>query len=243
MRSDVVVKALLFDVFGTVVDWRSSVIREGQALARRKGWPEGRVDWAAFAQAWRAEGYTDAIGRVRRGEAPWARVDDLHRRMLDELLARYGIAELAEAEVADLNRVWHRLEPWPDAVPGLARLRRRHVVAPLSNGNFALLTNMAKHAGLPWDCILSAELFGAYKSSPEVYRGAVALLGLEPGEAMMVAAHTGDLRAAGALGLRTAYVPRPLEFGPDGLAPSPPDESFDLVATDFLALSARLDGA
>lgn len=234
------VKALLFDVFGTVVDWRSSVVREGAALVRRHGWAENRVDWAAFAEAWRGEGYTAAIGRVRRGEAPWARVDELHRRKLDELLERYGIKGLEEAEVADLNRVWHRLAPWPDSVPGLAQLRRRQVVAPLSNGNFALLTNMAKHAGLPWDCILSAELFGAYKPAPEVYRGAVALLGLEPGEAMMVAAHPGDLRAAGALGLRTAYVPRPLEFGPNGPAPAPADESFDIVAPDFLALADHL---
>jgi 2-haloacid dehalogenase len=150
------------------------------------------------------------------------------------------LSGLPEAEVARFNRVWHRLRPWPDAVPGLERLRRRFVVAPLSNGNFALLTNMAKHAGLPWDCVLSAELFGAYKPAPEVYRGAVALLGLEPGEAMMVAAHPGDLRAAGALGLRTAYVPRPGEFGPGAPPPPPPDDTFDLVADGFVDLAGRL---
>ncbi|HEX2186300.1 MAG TPA: haloacid dehalogenase type II, partial [Chloroflexota bacterium] len=214
------IRALLFDVFGTVVDWRSSVIAEGEALARAQGWPPDRVDWGAFADRWRREGYSDAIARIRRGEAPWALVDALHRAKLDELLAEHGLAGLAEAEVAHFNRVWHRLRPWPDAVPGLQRLRRRFVLAPLSNGNFALLTNMAKHAGLPWDCILSAELFGAYKPDPAVYRGALALLGIDAHEAMMVAAHPGDLRAARALGLRAAYVPRPHELGPGAPPPA-----------------------
>src|SRR5438105_3377726 len=178
-----VVRALLFDVFGTVVDWRSTVVWEGEALARHHGWPADRVNWPAFADTWRREGYSAAIGRIARGEAPWARVDELHRHMLDDLLAGYGVDELDEPEIDHFNRVWHRLAPWPDAVPGLTRLRHRYTIAPLSNGNFALLANMARHAGLPWDCILSAELFHAYKPQPEVYRGAVNLLGLQPEEA------------------------------------------------------------
>jgi 2-haloacid dehalogenase len=236
------VRALLFDVFGTVVDWRATVIHEGEALARHHGWPEGRVDWGAFADRWRREGYTAAVGRIARAEAPWTRVDDLHRRMLDTLLAEHGLSDLTPEEIAHLNRVWHRLAPWPDAVPGLIRLRHHYTLAPLSNGNFALLTNMAKHAGLPWDCIISAELFRTYKPNPEVYRGAVELLGLAPPEAMMVAAHPSDLEAARRAGLRTAYVPRPLEYGPD--VPEPEagvtDQPFDVVAEDFLALAHAL---
>ncbi|CAA9252533.1 MAG: Haloacid dehalogenase, type II [uncultured Chloroflexi bacterium] len=237
-------RALLFDVFGTVVDWRGTVIREGEALAMRRGWPVDRVDWAAFADRWRKEGYTAALARITRGEEPWARVDDLHRRMLDTLLHEHGIRDLDEPAVAQLNRVWHRLTPWPDALAGLERLQRRYTVAPLSNGDFALLTNMAKHAALPWDCILSAELFGAYKQRPEVYLGAVQLLGIAPAEALMVAAHPSDLDAARAAGLRTAYVPRPLEFGapttePQGVT-SPLPSRFDVIADDFLALAAAL---
>ena len=230
------VQALVFDVFGTVVDWRGTVIREGEALGRRHGLA---VDWPRFADAWRREGYVEAIARIRRGEAAWEIVDVLHRRMLDELLARHGVHGLPEDEIARFNRVWHRLAPWPDAVPGLARLKRRYTIAPLSNGNVALLTNMARHAGLPWDCILSAELFGAYKPDPAVYRGAARLLGLAPEDLMMVAAHGGDLRSAGALGLRTAFVARPLEHGPDR-APEAPDPSVDLVAGDFLDLADQL---
>jgi 2-haloacid dehalogenase len=232
---------LLFDVFGTVVDWRGTVIHEGEALARHHGWASGRVDWPAFADRWRREGYSAAIGRIVRGEEPWARVDDLHRRKLDELLVEYSIRDLFPEEINHLNRVWHRLAPWPDAVPGLTRLRHHYTLSPLSNGNFALLTNMAKHAGLPWDCIISAELFHAYKPKPEVYLGAAHLLGLEPGQAMMVAAHASDLEAARAVGLRTAYVPRPLEYG-EGSATSEPatPPSFDVVAEDFLALASAL---
>jgi 2-haloacid dehalogenase len=229
-------------VFGTVVDWRSTVIHEGEALARHHGWPAGRVDWSAFAGRWRRDGYTAAITRIVRGAEPWARVDALHRRKLVELLAGHSIDDLAEDEIDHFNRVWHRLAPWPDAVPGLIRLRHRYTLAPLSNGNFALLTNMAKHAALPWDCILSAELFHAYKPQPEVYLGAVDLLGLAPAEAMMVAAHPSDLEAARAAGLRTAYVPRPLEHGaaPAVPAPAAPAPPFDVVAEDFLALATAL---
>ena len=226
------VKALLFDVFGTVVDWRSSVIREVSATAKD-------VDAAAFADQWRREGYRDAIAAIRRGEQPWADADTLHRRKLDELLVRHGVTNLSEPEIAELSRAWHRLDPWPDSVPGLTRLKRRYVISPLSNGNLGLLVNMAKRAGLPWDCVLSADLFGAYKPDPKTYLGAAKLLGLAPGEVMMVAAHGADLKAAGELGLRTAFVARPEEHGP-GSPVEPPPADVDLAITSFLELADRL---
>ncbi len=228
-------EALVFDVFGTVVDWRSSIIREGEELGRRKHLD---VDWAAFADAWRSR-YAPSMDRVRRGEIPWTKLDDLHRASLEELTREFGIGGLSEEEKDHLNRVWHRLEPWPDAVAGLVLLKRRHVVAPLSNGNVALLVNLAKRAGLPWDLILSAELIRLYKPDPETYLMAPDLLDLHPEQVMMVAAHTDDLRAARENGLKTAYVPRPLEFGPAGAA-EPPDPSFDLVASDFIELARKL---
>jgi len=178
------VRALTFDVFGTVVDWRSSVIREGEALGNR--YDLVVVDWAAFADAWRG-GYAPAMDRVRRGELPWTRLDQLHRMTLDRLLDDIGIAErLDEADKEHFNRVWHRLAPWPDSVAGMQRLRQRFILASLSNGNMSLLVNMAKHAGLPWDCVLSAELSGHYKRDPEVYRMAADLLDLEPSHIMLV---------------------------------------------------------
>ena len=228
-------KALVFDVFGTVVDWRSTIIREGEALGREKNI---YVDWGAFADAWRSR-YAPSMDRVRRGEIPWTKLDDLHRASLEELLAEFGIEALSRAEKNHLNRVWHRLDPWPDAVEGLARLRQLYIIAPLSNGNVALLTNMARRAGLPWDLILSAELVRHYKPDPETYLMPPLLLDLEPEQVMMVAAHVYDLRSARNNGLRTAYVPRPLEFGP-GVDAEPPDPAFDLVAGDFVELADRL---
>ena len=230
------VKAMTFDVFGTVVDWRSSIVREGEALTKRKGI---EVDWPRFADAWRG-GYGPAMRRVRSGELPWTRIDDLHRMILDGLLPEFGLTALTEAEVDDLNRVWHRLAPWPDTVSGLTRLRTGYTLATLSNGNIALLVNMAKHSGLPWDAVLSSELARHYKPDPEVYLTAADLLGLEPEEVMMVAAHKGDLRAAAALGLKTAYVPRPLERGPDRKIDTTPDPAFDINATDFNDLADQL---
>ena len=230
------VKAMTFDVFGTVVDWRSSIIREGEQLTVRTGI---EVDWPRFADAWRA-GYGPAMRRVRSGELPWTRIDDLHRMILDGLIPEFGLTALDEASRDDLNRVWHRLSPWPDTVSGLTRLRTRYVLASLSNGNVALLVNMAKHSGLPWDAVLSAELAHQYKPDPEVYLTAADLLGLEPEQVMMVAAHKGDLRAAAALGFKTAYVPRPLEYGPDREIDTTPDPSFDVNATDFNDLADRL---
>lgn len=228
-------QALVFDVFGTVVDWRSSVVREGETLGRKKALD---VDWPAFADAWRGR-YAPSMDLVRKGEIPWTKLDDLHRASLEELLEEFGIEGLSEEEKDHFNHVWHRLDPWPDAVEGLIRLKQRYVIAPLSNGNVALLTNMAKRAGLPWDLVLSAELVRHYKPDPETYLMTPDLLDLRPEQVMMVAAHVDDLHAARHNGLRTAYVPRPLEFGPDKKA-DPPDPSFDLVARDFVELAEKL---
>jgi 2-haloacid dehalogenase len=230
------VKALTFDVFGTVVDWRSSIIREGTAFGTTHGF---KVDWASFADAWRA-GYQPAMARVRRGELPWTNIDSLHRLILDELLVKFDMTGLSEDDKDHLNRVWHRLAPWPDSVAGLTRLRTRFIIATLSNGNVALLTNMAKHSGLPWDCILSAELARHYKPDPEAYQTAASLLGLQPAQVMMVAAHKNDLQAARAVGLQTAFVPRPLEFGPERSVDTTPDAAFDMHASDFGDLARQL---
>jgi 2-haloacid dehalogenase len=231
--------ALVFDIFGTVVDWRSSIIREGQALTARLGLS---ADWPALADAWRA-GYAPAMARVARGEIAWATIDALHRMILDGLLPRFGLDALPESEREQLNRAWHRLDPWPDAVPGLTRLRQRQVIATLSNGNVSLLVNMAKRAGLPWDCVLSAELFGRYKPDLEVYRGAARLLGFAPGEVAMVAAHPSDLAAAQHAGLQTAYIPRPDERGPGGSMEPVGELRFDWTARDLVDLSVQLDTA
>jgi 2-haloacid dehalogenase len=235
MPSSTVPKALTFDVFGTVVDWRGSIIRECRALGAAKNLD---VDWAAFADAWRA-GYRPAMARVRSGDLPWMVIDALHRLILDEILAQFGIHGLTESEKTHLNRVWHRLRPWPDSVRGLRRLKKKFIIATLSNGNVALLTNMAKNAGLPWDCIFSAELFHHYKPDPETYQGAAALLGLEPGEVMMVAAHPDDLVEARKSGLQTGYVHRPFEFGKRAARPMP-TEQFDVHAESFTDLADRL---
>lgn len=232
----VTVRALVFDVFGTVVDWRSSIVEEGRIFTQFTGID---VDWARFADGWRHK-YGPSMDRVRKGAAPWQNLDALHRASLEELLTEFGVTSLPEEHKDRLNRVWHRLQPWPDSVPGLTRLRTRYTLATLSNGNVALLTNMAKHAGLPWDCILSAELVRAYKPDPAVYQMAADLLGLHPTEIMMVAAHQGDLRAAASVGLRTAFVPRPLEWGPDFKVDVTPDPSFNVVAADFGELAGIL---
>jgi 2-haloacid dehalogenase len=230
------VKALVFDVFGTVVDWRGSLIREGRLLGRRK---KLKVDWDAFADAWRA-GYRPAMARVRSGELPWTKIDVLHRMILDQLLQKFAIRGLTEEEIVHLNCAWHRLKPWPDAKAGLGKLKRRHVIATLSNGNVALLVNMAKHAGLPWECILSAEVVRHYKPDPETYLGAADLLGVRPGELMLVAAHKDDLHAARACGLKTAYVTRPREYGPDAKPDLSRDPALDVHARDFNDLARQL---
>lgn len=230
------VEALTFDVFGTVVDWRTSIIREGVQLSKQRGFS---VDWAAFADAWRG-GYEPAMNRVRRGQLPWTKIDGLHRIILKHLLDEFGIEGMSDADIDHLNRVWHRLLPWPDAVEGLHRMRTRYLVAALSNGNVALLANMAKHAKLPWDAILSAENARHYKPDPEVYETAADLLDLAPKKILMVAAHLHDLRGAQGVGYRTAFVPRLLEYGPNGLADSESDPSFDITASDFADLAEQL---
>ncbi len=229
------VRALAFDVFGTVVDWRSGVIWAGEELTREKGLS---VDWPAFADAWRRK-YVPSMNRVRRGERPWTNLDALHRASLEELLEEFGVEGLAEEEKEHLNKAWHRLDPWPDSVEGLTRLKSRHTITPLSNGNVALLTNMAKRAGLPWDLVLSAELVRRYKPDPETYLMVPELLGLRPDEVALVAAHPSDLRAARENGLKTVYVPRPKEWGSDGEA-EPSDPLFDLVVEDLIELAEKL---
>jgi 2-haloacid dehalogenase len=230
--------ALVFDVFGTVVDWRGSIIREGQLLGKRKGID---VDWVAFADAWRG-GYQPAMQRVRSGQIPWMNIDGLNRLILNDLIRQFDIKGLSEEELDHFNRAWHRLWPWPDSVGGLHRLSSGYIVSTLSNGNVSLLTNMAKYAGLPWNCILSAELFGHYKPDPEVYLGAAKLLGPAPAQVMMVAAHVDDLKAAKKLGLKTALVTRPLEYGPQRKADIAQDGAgiADYTATDFMDLATQL---
>jgi 2-haloacid dehalogenase len=230
------IKALAFDVFGTVVDWRGSLIAEGRRLGRRK---RIKADWAAFADAWRA-GYRPAMDRVRRGELGWTKIDDLHRMILDDLIPKFGLTALTEPERDDLNRAWHRLSPWRDSVGGLKRLKRRYVLATMSNGNVALLVNMAKRAGLPWDTVLSAEIAGHYKPDREAYLCVPRLLGIDPGEVLMVAAHKDDLDGAARAGLRTAFVARPLEFGDPARKDVAPEPRFDVNADDFLDLARQL---
>jgi 2-haloacid dehalogenase len=230
------VKALVFDVFGTVVDWRSSVASEMQQLAHRKGLS---VDAARFADAWRA-GYGPSMNRVRTGELPWTKLDALHRMTLERILTELGVSGLSDADKDGLNRAWHRLMPWPDSVEGLLRLKKRFIIAPLSNGNISLMTDLARHAGLPWDCILGAELVRHYKPDREVYQSAADILDLRLEDVMMVAAHLGDLRAANSVGLHTAFVTRPLEFGPAGKPDLKADASIDVSATDFNDLARQL---
>jgi 2-haloacid dehalogenase len=230
------VKALIFDVFGTVVDWRSSIIKQCQEFGRVKGI---EADWGAFADAWRGK-YRPYMDKVRSGELPWTNLDGLHRMSLDEALGEFEISGLSDEEKLEMNFFWHRLRPWVDSVPGLYRLKNRYVIAPMSNGNVALMTDMAKYAGLPWDCILGAELARHYKPDPESYQTAVDLLGVRPDQVVMVAAHQGDLLASQKVGLKTAFVHRPLEHGPERRPDPTPDPSFNVVATDFVDLAAKM---
>lgn len=226
------VEVLAFDIFGTVVDWHGSLVRELAQLH-----PE--VDGDAFANAWRA-GYKPAMARVMSGELGWTLIDDLHRIILDGILPQFGLEHLDEAARRHLNRAWHRLDPWPDSVRGLQRLKRKYILCSLSNGNLGLLTRMAKRAGLPWDCVLSAEVFRAYKPDPATYLGVARVFDVAPERVMLVAAHHDDLAGARACGLRTAYVERPLEFG----ARRPKDVSLrpgnDMHTKDFDDLADQL---
>jgi 2-haloacid dehalogenase len=223
---------LAFDIFGTVVDWHGSICRE-----MRLAYPQ--VDADAFALAWR-DGYQPAMERVRSGEWGWTLIDDLHRSILDQIAPAYGLAHLNEAQRQHLNRVWHRLDPWPDAVPALKRLKSRFTLVTLSNGNLGLLANMAKRAQLPWDCILSAEVFHAYKPDPATYLGVAKVFALEPEHVLMVAAHHDDLEAARACGLKTAYIERPTEFGVDHPKDVSPRVGNDWHCRDLAALADAL---
>jgi 2-haloacid dehalogenase len=230
------IKALVFDVFGTVVDWRGSIIREGYLLGAQLGIER---DWPAFADAWRA-GYVPAMDKVRKGALPWMNIDALHRLILNDLLLQFELTHLTEPQKDHLNRVWHRLMPWPDSVGGLHRLKATRPIATLSNGNVSLLVNMARNAGLPWDTIFSAELFNHYKPDPEVYQGAAALLGFARDEVMLVASHPGDLEAAKRAGLRAAYVSRPLEYGSIEKAERADGHDFDYKVESFYELADLL---
>jgi 2-haloacid dehalogenase len=230
------IDALVFDVFGTVVDWRGSITREGRELGQRKNI---KFNWARMANAWRA-GYAPAMDRVRRGELPWMNIDALHRLILDELLVKFRIEGLTEEDKDHFNRAWHRLKPWPDSVRGLKRLKKKFVIATLSNGNMSLLTNMAKNGGLPWDCIISAELFNHYKPDPETYQGAAKMLDFPRDRVTLVAAHKGDLRAAQNSGLRAAFVARPKEMPPKANVDLSPDSAFDYNATSMTDLADQL---
>jgi 2-haloacid dehalogenase len=225
-------QVLAFDIFGTVVDWHGSIMREMHAL-----YPD--VDGNAFALAWRA-GYQPAMARVRSGELGWTRIDELHRLILDDLLPTFRLTHLSEAERVHLNRVWHRLEAWPDSVEGLLRLKKKFTICSLSNGNLGLLTNMAKRAGLPWDCVLSAEVFRAYKPDPATYLGVAQVFDLSAHQVMLCAAHHDDLEAARACGLRTAYIERPFEFGASRPKDVSPMAGNDLHARDIHALADLL---
>ena len=234
------VKALVFDVFGTVVDWRSGVARDARNFLARHGRKE--IDPHAFADAWRRR-YQPAMEEVRSGRRPFTRLDVLHRENLDLVLRDHGIdpAGIAAEELDWLNRAWHRLDPWPDTIPGLIRLRARHFLAPLSNGNILLLANMAKRAGIPWDAVLGAEAAQAYKPQPEAYLRTADILGLQPGEVALVAAHNNDLAAARKAGLKTAFVLRPAEHGPNQTTDTRAEQDWEAVASSFEDLADRLD--
>jgi 2-haloacid dehalogenase len=230
------VEALLFDVFGTVVDWRTSIIEDLSRFGAERGLS---LDWAAFADEWRAL-YQPAMEEVRSGRRAWTILDVLHRESLEALAAKYGLAGLGGDDKAYINKVWHRLKPWPDAVAGLERLKKRYIIGTLSNGNVGLLTRMAKFAALPWDVVLGAETARAYKPLPQAYLANAALLNLQPGQVMLVAAHNGDLAAAASAGLRTAFVPRPSEHGAKQSRDLSAERDWDVIADSFVSLAAAM---
>ncbi|WP_321949072.1 haloacid dehalogenase type II [Paraburkholderia sp. J10-1] len=233
------IKALVFDVFGTVVDWRSGVAREATAFLQRHA---PQLDAFEFADAWRRE-YSPSMEEIRSGRRPYVRLDVLHRENLVKVLERSGIAGVTNVEIDALNLAWHRLDPWPDALGALTRLKRRYIIAPLSNGNIRLMVDMAKRAGLPWDAILGAEVVRAYKPSPQVYSETVDILGLAPAELCLVAAHNGDLAAARRLGLSTAFVVRPTEHGPGQKTDLKAEQAWDFVVDDLNELASQLDAS
>lgn len=229
------VKALFFDVFGTLVDWRRSVAREAENILR----PQGQnLDWTAFADAWRGE-YQPGMEEVRSGRIPFSKLDVLHRRNLERLLPRFGLKDLPDAVLSELTLVWHRLDAWPDVPAALARLKKKFLLAPVSNGNISLMVDLARHNNFPWDAILGAEVAGDYKPKPRVYLAACAAFDLPPGQCMMVAAHSNDLAAAAKLGLRTAHTARPDEYGPNTGEPAP-TVPVDFAEKNLAELADRL---
>jgi 2-haloacid dehalogenase len=231
----VAVKALFFDVFGTLVDWRTSIAREAKAILEPRGYA---LDWLAFADAWRGE-YQGAMDEVRSGRIPFCKLDLLHRRNLELILPRFRVENLSETDRQSLNLAWHRLDAWPDVPPGLVRLKHRYLIAPVSNGNISLMIDLARRNNFPWDAILGAEIAGDYKPKPRVYLAAAEACDLSPSECMMVAAHTNDLMAAAKLGLRTGHVARPNERGP-GHGETAPKEPVDVAASSLEGLAERL---
>jgi 2-haloacid dehalogenase len=228
------IKALLFDVFGTLVDWRAGVAREAQSILKPRGYA---LDWNAFADAWRDQ-YQPAMEQVRSGRISYTKLDVLHRRTLQKILPRFGLDGLGDAELDELTLAWHRLDAWKDVPAGLARLRQRYLIAPVSNGNTALMCDLARWNDLRWDAILGADLARDFKPAPAVYLAAVEAFNLRPGECLMCAAHSGDLKAAAGNGLRTAFIARPQER--PGFAESAPQTPVDLVAQSTLDLAAQL---
>ena len=227
---------IVFDTFGTVVDWRGSLIADLSTFGTRRGI---EADWTALVDAWRAA-YHPSMDRVRKGELPWTRLDDLHRMSLDHLVAHFGIKGLTEQDLVHINLGWHRLNPWPDSVPGLRRLKKQFVIGPLSNGNVSLLTYMAKHAGLPWDMVFGSDLFGHFKPDPETYLGVARMMDLAPDQVMLAAAHNGDLANARKCGLMTAFFPRPDEYGPHQKRDFKADQEWDFVADNIEDLAGKL---
>ncbi len=229
-------KAIVFDTFGSVVDWRSSLIADLSDYGARKGID---ADWAALVDAWRAA-YHPSMDRVRRHELPWTKLDDLHRASLNHLVEAFDIKGLTEEDLIHMNLGWHRLHPWTDSVPGLLRLKSQFIIGPLSNGNVSLLLNMAKFASIPWDMIFGSDLFQHFKPDPETYLGVARMLDLRPDQVMMAAAHNGDLGAARGCGLLTAFFPRPTEYGPDQKRDRHADGDWDIVAADIQDLATQL---
>ena len=231
------VSTLIFDVYGTVVDWRATIAEEGRALGQDKGLPD--IDWEAFANAWRA-GYQPAMERVRTGQQPWTTNDTLQRERLDEIAIEFGIGVLSESEKDAFNQVWHRLKPWPDSIAGLTRLKTKFTIGTLSNGSFFLLANMAKHSGLPWDFLLSGDNVRHFKPDPETYLGAVEMFGGDAGTVMLVAARNDDLEAARSFGLKTAFIARPTEYGPDQKTDLKAEDDWDVIADSIEGVADAL---
>jgi 2-haloacid dehalogenase len=231
------IEAVLFDAFGTVVDWRTSLIRRFERIGSENGLT---ADWAALVDDWRAE-YQPGMDAVRSGQRPWTSLEQLHRESLEKLLPRHGLGHLGEAGRKQLVLGWHFLDPWPDAVAGLGRLKEKYIIGTLSNGGVRLLADMARYAGLPWDVIFSSDLFRHYKPDPSVYLGAAELLDTQPDKIMLVAAHNYDLAAARKHGMKTAFVARPAEYGPRQVKDFKAEADWEIVANDLLELSTKLD--